>query len=210
MMGDEFGDVLIEMIIGEDPNYYDIQDCLLAKNKEHPEFDWEAVGDRITSKIKRQGDERDDTIGGERFFTMLNLLDFAMQAYEMAGEKAVLKKIERQFVLARHYSDQAGLKRKFELFEEIVETAYPLIVNRSFDDRMNYYFTRSLNRLAALSFYWRGEEEAERLYERLALHGKDSETSEQEEIFSVISEFAYWFVEKRPELFTHANLDSPE
>jgi hypothetical protein len=32
MMGDEFGDVLIEMIIGEDPNYYDIQDCLLTND----------------------------------------------------------------------------------------------------------------------------------------------------------------------------------
>jgi len=198
---EELGVELIAMIVGQEQDYDEIQKYLVSKNSECPHLDWEAIGDRISSIIRRKGDVGDEYVGGERFFTMMNLLDFAMQAYGLAGEDALSKKFDRQFVLACNYSDQGGLERKFQLFEEIVEEAFPLIVERSFSDQMNYYFTRSLNRLAGLTTYWRGEEHAEILYERLANHGRDSGDAERQAIYEVICEFAPWFIEKRRELF---------
>ena len=186
-----FGTHLVEMIIGGSPYKLISSELDKAKNTE-PEHDWRIIGDRIASELQSGKNHR--------FFVSLNLIDFAMQSYDEAGENSIFEKFRFQFELAKNYSDQGGLRRKFELYNNLVDEATLRLKTNSKEDPFYYWITRPLNRLAQLTQYWNGEESAEPLWIRLV-----EITSEAgEDCFDLVSDAAPWFVEKNHCLFGRA------
>lgn len=183
-------------------DYELVQSELAELRPHHNETEWEEVGDLIREWLLEQFNEGGRFHGpNPNFFEINNVLDFTMQIYEFAGERALVKKYTNQFELANRYSDQGGLSRKFELYESLVSESYPLINKREVKDKMHYYFTRSLNRLAQLTTYWNGEEESIPLWTRLAEHANGSDDAERMSILQVIQSEAPWFVSANAELF---------
>ena len=185
----EFANKLIDMIITKTP-YKEISIELEKTKKSEITLDWAVIGRNIASEAqsgKKHG-----------FFTQLNIIDFAMQSYEVDGERSIQEKFRCQFELAKNYSDQAGLKRKFELYENLVDSATSRLIVNSKDDPFYYWATRPLHRLAQLTQYWKGEEVAEPLWHRL-LH---LTTLAKENSLQVIADAAPWFVKKNPNLFS--------
>jgi hypothetical protein len=188
-------------------DYQLLQSKLTELRPHHTETVWEEVGDLIVDWGEKQYQEGGrfhlQTLekGGPNPFEIINLLDFVMQVYEFAGESALSKKFGYQFQLANVYSDQAGLSRKFELYETLIEESYPRIEKREGDDEMHYYFTRSLKRLAQLTEDWKGGEESIQLWTRLAEYGLESSDEERMSILKEIEEKAPWFAYANPELF---------
>tara|TARA_B110000881_G_C18181762_1_gene320458 strand:- start:35 stop:418 length:384 start_codon:yes stop_codon:yes gene_type:complete len=115
------------MIINESP-YAEISEDLKNAIGSEQSLDWEVIGDYISAIIQS---------GEQQFFTDYNLLDFAMQVYEAGGEDSILKRYQCQFELAKIYSEQGGLKRKFKLTR--VNSKAPKF------DSHNPSTTRSLN-----------------------------------------------------------------
>jgi len=184
-----FAKKISSMIINKIP-YAEISKELEDAVDSNQSLEWEVVGDRIVAILQS---------GEAEFFTHINLLDFAMQAFEADGEDSTLKRFQVQFSLAKTYSDQAGLKRKFELYEDLVEGATSRMEKNSTEDPFYYWLTRPLNRLAQLTQYWRGEEAAEPLWHRLVK--VISEAGEMDAFLPVIEENAPWFIRAHPELF---------
>ena len=172
----------------------------------YTEIMWGEVGDLIRVWFEEQFKEGGRFHGSKpNIFEIMNVLDFNMQVYEFAGENAMLKKFSIQFELANIYSDQGGLGRKFELYEKIVSESYPLIKKRDTEDKMHYYFTRSLNRLAELTQYWKGKDESVPLWKRLAEYAQDSSVNEKKSILNVVRSNAPSFAKANQELFENMN-----
>ena len=185
----EFANKLTDMIITKTP-YKEISIEIENAIKSEITLDWSVIGEIIVSEAqsgKKHG-----------FFTQLNIVDFAMQSYDVDGERSIQEKFRCQFELAKNYSDQAGLKRKFELYENLVDAATSRLIVNSKDDPFYYWVTRPLHRLAQLTQYWKGEEVAEPLWHRL-LHLTNLA---KEDSLQVIADAAPWFVEKNPHLFS--------
>lgn len=185
----EFSNKLTDMIITKIPYKEISMELEKAKKSEMP-LDWSIIGDNIASEVQSGKNHG--------FFTQLNIIDFAMQSYDADGERSIQQKFHCQFELAKNYSDQAGLKRKFELYENLVDEATSRLNVESKDDPFYYWVTRPLNRLAQLTQYWKGEEAAEPLWHRLLR----LTTVAKEDSLQVISDAAPWFVEKNPHLFS--------
>ena len=185
----EFSNKLTDMIITKIPYKEISMELEKAKKSEMP-LDWSIIGDNIASEAQSGKNHG--------FFTQLNIIDFAMQSYDVDGERSIQQKFHCQFELAKNYSDQAGLKRKFELYENLVDEAPSRLNVESKDDPFYYWVTRPLNRLAQLTQYWKGEEAAEPLWHRLLR----LTTVAKEDSLQVISDAAPWFVEKNPHLFS--------
>ena len=183
-----FAQKISSMIINKIP-YTEISKELEDAVDSNQSLEWEVVGDRIVAIFQS---------GEHQFFTNINLLDFAMQAYETDGEDSILKRFQVQFSLAKRYSDQAGLKRKFELYEDLVEGATSRMEENSTEDPFYYWLTRPLNQLAQLTQHWRGKEAAEPLWHRLV---KVTPEAEMDALLPVIEENAPWFITAHPELF---------
>ena len=168
-------------------DYQLIQSKLTGLHPLHTETVWEEVGDLmgvwLDEQFKEEGKYHESTTN---IFEIMNVFDFSMQVYEFAGESAMLKKLSTQFKLANMYSDQGGLSRKFELYETLVSESYPLIKKRDSEDKMHYYFTRSLNRLAQLTWYWKGVDESIPLWTRLADYAQESSDKEREAILKAV------------------------
>ncbi|MBT4407827.1 MAG: hypothetical protein HOC79_08160 [Euryarchaeota archaeon] len=154
-------------------------------------LDWEVIGDHICAIIQ---------VVKNQFFTKYNLLDFSMQAYEADGEDSIFKRFQCQFALAKIYSDQSGLKRKIELYEDLVEESTSRMKEKSTEDPFYYWLTRSLNRLAQLTQEWMGKETAEPLWHQLA---NVCTEAKEDEGLKIIMQFAPWFVATHPEFFSH-------
>ena len=185
----EFSNKLTDMIITKIPYKEISMELEKAKKSEMP-LDWSIIGDNIASEVQSGKNHG--------FFTQLNIIDFAMQSYDADGERSIQQKFHCQFELAKNYSDQAGLKRKFELYENLVDEATSRLNVESKDDPFYYWVTRPLNRLAQLTQYWKGEEAAEPLWHRLLR----LTTVAKEDSLQVISDAAPWFVKKNPHLFS--------
>ena len=185
-----FAGKISSMIINKTP-YAEISEELENAIESNQSLEWEVVGDHIVAIIQS---------GEHQFFTHYNLLDFAMQAYDAGGESSILKRFQCQFELAKIYSDQAGLKRKFELYEDLVEGAASRMEENSTEDPFYYWLTRPLNRLAQLTQEWEGEEAAEPLWHRLV---NVTTEAKEEEGLNIIDHNAPWFTRAHPELFPH-------
>lgn len=185
----EFANKLIDMIITKTP-YKEISIELEKTKKSEITLDWAVIGKNIASEAQSGKNHS--------FFTQLNIIDFAMQSYDADGERSIQEKFHCQFELAKNYSDQGGLKRKFELYENLVDAATSRLTVESTDDPFYYWATRPLNRLAQLTQYWKGEEVAEPLWHKL-LH---LTTLAKEDSLQVIVDAAPWFVKKNPNLFS--------
>ena len=185
-----FARKISSMIINKIP-YAEISEELEDAIDSNQSLDWEVIGDHISAIIHS---------GEHQFFTNYNLLDFSMQAYEAEGEDSILKRFQCQFELANIYSDQAGLKRKFELYEDLVEGATSRMEENSTEDPFYYWLTRPLNRLAQLTQEWRGEEAAEPLWHQLV---NVTTEAKEEEGLNIIEHNAPWFATAHPELFPH-------
>ena len=184
-----FAEKITSMIITKIP-YAEIRKELEDTLDSNQSLEWGEVGRRIVAI----------TVSGEHeFFIRMNLLDFAMQAFEADGEDSTLERFQVQFELAKIYSDQAGLNRKFELYEDLVEGATSRLEKNSTEDPFYYWLTRPLNRLAQLTQYWRGEEVAAPLWHRLVK--VTTEAGEIDAFLPVVVENAPWFITAHPELF---------
>jgi len=180
-------------------NDYRLNQAELASlHHKHDEEFWEKVGDILGQEFEEGG-----MFDGQQpnIFAIMDVLDFRMQVYMFAGERAILKKFGNQFNLANLYSDQGGLSRKFELYETLVSESFPLIKKRNADDQMHWFFTRALNRLAQLTLYWKGDEKSRPLWTRLADHAMESSGEEKLAIRKVIVENGAQCVIANHELF---------
>jgi len=184
-----FAEKISSMVVNKIP-YDAIKKELKDASDSNQPLEWGAVGSGIVAIIQTEE---------HPFFIHMNLLDFAMQAFEEDGEDSILDRFQVQFSLANMYSDQAGLKRKFELYEDLVEGATSRMKKNSTEDPFYYWSTRSLNRLAQLTQYWKGEEVAEPLWQRLVKI--ISEAGEMDALLPVVEANAPWFIEANPELF---------
>ena len=179
-------------MIAASVEYGYIQDEIYKFRVHLDEKSWENIGDVLSVNLLEKNLD---------IFEALNAHDFSMQIYSMAGSDAIVKKLAHQFELAKNYSDQGGLERKFSLYEGIVEETFPLIQIKTVEDKMHYFFTRALNRLAQLTQYWKGEEDAYPLWDRLANYAKTANQDEKISTLQIISSYAPWFVEQNQELF---------
>jgi hypothetical protein len=184
-----FAEKISSMVVNKAP-YDAIKKELKDASDSNQALEWGVVGSGIVAIIQTEE---------HPFFIHMNLLDFAMQAFEEDGEDSILDRFQVQFSLANMYSDQAGLKRKFELYEDLVEGATSRMKKNSTEDPFYYWSTRSLNRLAQLTQYWKGEEVAEPLWHRLVKI--ISEAGEMDALLPVVETYAPWFIEANPELF---------
>ena len=186
--------------IVQSQNYQDIIILLDSINANYDEESWEYVGDNMPAWIEEEQSSVKGSFSNNIFDT-ISLMDYRMKIFGFAGESALHKKLLVQLDLANIYSDQSGLDRKFELYEELVAVSYPLIKDNCETDIMHYIYTRALNRLADLTQYWCIEEAAEELWLRLANHALVSEGDEKTATLKIIQHNAPWFVERNGELF---------
>ena len=184
-----FAEKISAMVVNKVP-YVEIKNEIKDALDSKQPLEWGVVGSRIVAITQSEEHE---------FFIHMNLLDFAMQAFEADGEDSILDRFQVQYSLANIYSDQAGLKRKFELYEDLVDGATSRMKENSTEDPFYYWSTRSLNRLAQLTQYWKGEEIAESLWHKLVKI--ISEAGDMDAFLPVIESNATWFIEANPEMF---------
>jgi len=151
------GKKISSMIINNTP-HSEISEEINSERNSNIEYNWELIGDHIVSIIQTQE---------LNFFAALDHFDFSMQIYEIDGENSILKRFQVQHELAKRYSDQSGLSRKFHLYEDIVENSYSRMKSHNMDDDFYVHFRSSLWQLALLSSAWKGEESSEPLFRRL-------------------------------------------
>ena len=107
--------------------------------------------------------------------------------------------MQNMWDLAIRYSDQAGLSRKFSLFAELVASTK---ADLSREEHSVFFYTRALNRLAQLTDYWIGEDEARPLWQELMEYALSSmEEGEQLQALNVIRENAPWFAQENEQHF---------
>ena len=118
--------------------------------------------------------------------------------YGLAGKEHDISRIHCLFTLAKIYSDQGGLSRKFKLFEQVIEETKSMIDSGDTNKSVYYYYSRGLNRIANLHNNWGNQEEAEKYYRELIAAAPLG--NEEETIQNLTSGNAPWFYEKNPEL----------
>lgn len=134
----------------------------------------------------------------ENIFWAISAFDFASTMYGLAGKEHDVSRIHCLFTLAKIYSDQGGLSRKFKLFEQVIEETKSMIDSGDTNKSVYYYYSRGLNRIANLHNNWGNQEEAEKYYRELIAAAPLG--NEEETIQNLTSGNAPWFYEKNPEL----------
>ena len=134
----------------------------------------------------------------ENIFWAISAFDFASTMYGLAGKEHDVSRIHCLFTLAKIYSDQGGLSRKFKLFEQVIEETKSMIDSGDTNKSVYYYYSRGLNRIANLHNNWGNQEEAEKYYRELIAAAPLG--NEEETIQNLISGNARGFYERNPEL----------
>ena len=140
-------------------------------------------------ELQKSSDER-----GVNPFDVISYLEASVAILARTGDEGYADWMRAMFELAIRYSDQAGLSRKFSLFAELVASTKQ---DLSREERSVLFYTRSLNRLAQLTDYWHGEEQARPLWQELLDYVLNfMEADEQLEALNVIRSNAPWFAEE--------------
>jgi len=127
-------------------------------------------------------------------FDVISFLEASVAILARTGDEGYADWMRAMFELAIRYSDQAGLSRKFSLFAELVASTKQ---DLSKEVRSVLFYTRSLNRLAQLTDYWHGEDQARPLWQELLDYVLNfMEANEQLEALKVIRSNAPWFAEE--------------
>ena len=127
-------------------------------------------------------------------FDVISFLEASVAILARTGDEGYADWMRAMFELAIRYSDQAGLSRKFSLFAELVASTKQ---DLSKEERSVLFYTRSLNRLAQLTDYWHGEDQARPLWQELLDYVLNfMEADEQLEALNVIRSNAPWFAEE--------------
>jgi len=142
-----------------------------------------------------------DTPGGSVVnpFDVISYLEARVALLARTGDEGYANWQRSMWELAIRYSDQAGLRRKFSLFAELIASTK---ADLSREERSVYFYTRALNRLALLTDYWYGEDEARPLWRELMEYALASmEGDEQQGALNIISENAPWFARENASVF---------
>lgn len=132
-------------------------------------------------------------------FTVISLLEARVVILARAGDEGYADWMWNMWNLAVRYSDQAGLSRKFSLFSELVASTK---ADLSREESSVFFYTRALNRLAQLTDYWIGENEARPLWKELMEYALASmEGDDQREALKVIKSNAPWFTQENEQHF---------
>ena len=132
-------------------------------------------------------------------FDVISLLEARVVIFARCGNEGYADWMRDMWDLAIRYSDQAGLSRKFSLFAELVASTK---ADLSREERSVLFYTRALNRLAQLTDYWIGEDEARPLWQELMEYALSSmEEGEQHQALNVIRENAPWFAQENEQHF---------
>lgn len=132
-------------------------------------------------------------------FDVISYLEVRVAILARTGDEGYADWMRAMFELAIRYSDQAGLDRKFSLFAELVASTKE---DLSREERSVLFYTRSLNRLAQLTDYWRGEDQARPLWQELLDYVLNfMEPDEQLEALNVIRSNAPWFADENTQHF---------
>ena len=132
-------------------------------------------------------------------FDVISLLEARVAILARTGNEGYADWMRDMWELAVRYSDQAGLSRKFNLFAELVASTKADLTR---EERSVLFYTRALNRLAQLTDYWIGEDEARPLWNELMEYALTSmEGDEQHEALKVIKGNAPWFAEENEQHF---------
>ena len=127
-------------------------------------------------------------------FDVISLLEARVAILARCGNEGYADWMQDMWDLAIRYSDQAGLSRKFSLFAELVASTK---ADLSREERSVLFYTRTLNRLALLTDYWIGEEEARPLWQELMEYALASMVGdEQHEVLNIIKGNAPWFAQE--------------
>ena len=140
-------------------------------------------------ELQKSSDER-----GVNPFDVISYLEASVAILARTGDEGYADWMRAMFELAIRYSDQAGLSRKFSLFAELVASTKQ---DLSREERSVLFYTRSLNRLAQLTDYWHGVNQARPLWQELFDYVLNfMEADEQLEALNVIRSNAPWFAEE--------------
>ena len=140
-------------------------------------------------ELQKSSDER-----GVNPFDVISYLEASVAILARTGDEGYADWMRAMFELAIRYSDQAGLSRKFSLFAELVASTKQ---DLSREERSVLFYTRSLNRLAQLTDYWQGVDQARPLWQELFDYVLNfMEADEQLEALNVIRSNAPWFAEE--------------
>jgi len=132
-------------------------------------------------------------------FDVISLLEARVAILARTGNEGYADWMRDMWDLAIRYSDQAGLSRKFSLFAELVASTK---ADLSREERSILFYTRALNRLAQLTDYWIGEDEARPLWNELMEYALTSmEGDERHAALKVIKGNAPWFAEENEHHF---------
>ncbi|MEC7261951.1 MAG: hypothetical protein VXV71_05925, partial [Candidatus Thermoplasmatota archaeon] len=127
-------------------------------------------------------------------FDVISLLEARVAILARTGDEGYADWMQDMWELAVGYSDQAGLSRKFNLFAELVASTKADLTR---EERSVLFYTRSLNRLAQLTDYWIGEDEARPLWNELMEYALTSMVGdEQHGALKVIKGNAPWFAKE--------------
>jgi hypothetical protein len=143
---------------------------------------------------KNWGLQNSSDVRGVNPFDVISYLEASVAILARTGDEGYADWMRAMFELAIRYSDQAGLSRKFSLFAELVASTKQ---DLSKEERSVLFYTRSLNRLAQLTDYWHGEDQARPLWQELLDYVLNfMEANEQLEALNVIRSNAPWFAEE--------------
>lgn len=145
--------------------------------------------------------EAQTTSGGSDInpFDVISHLEARVALLARTGDEGYADWQRSMWELATRYSSQSGLSRKFSLFAELIASTK---ADLSREERSVFFYTRSLDRLALLTEYWHGEEDARPLWEELMEYALASmEGDKQREVLNMISEHAPWFARGHPAVF---------
>lgn len=138
--------------------------------------------------------QKSSDVRGVNPFEVISYLEASVAILARTGDEGYADWMRAMFELAIRYSDQAGLSRKFSLFAELVASTKQ---DLSKEERSVLFYTRSLNRLAQLTDYWHGEDQARPLWQELLDYVLNfMEANEQLEALNVIRSNAPWFAEE--------------
>lgn len=158
----------------------------------------------LSSELYRLFSDRWDTQQalnnhGVNPFDVISFLEARVAILARTGDEGYADWMRDMWDLAVRYSDQAGLGRKFNLFAELVASTK---ADLSREERSVLFYTRALNRLAQLTDYWIGEDEARPLWNELMEYALTSMVGdEQHAALKVIKGNAPWFAEENEQHF---------
>lgn len=158
----------------------------------------------LSSELYRLFSDRWDTqralnSHGVNPFDVISFLEARVAILARTGDEGYADWMRDMWDLAVRYSDQAGLGRKFNLFAELVASTK---ADLSREERSVLFYTRALNRLAQLTDYWIGEDEARPLWNELMEYALTSMVGdEQHAALKVIKGNAPWFAEENEQHF---------